>query len=201
MKTLALIAALVALTHISFSQDYMDEIASKACECLDAVPETVELEKFNMELGLCMTNAATPYGKQLKKDYGIDLTEIDTQGEELGRIIGLRMVSICPQSLVKLVNKVNEDEAGEPAAGVTIGEVTAISDGKFVEFSIKDQLGKTSKYYWLTFVESNTELATDYKNLMDKPVQVTYSSQEFFDARIGEYRIFYVIEKLEVRDE
>ena len=39
-----------------------------------------------------------------------------------------------------------------------------------------------------------------YKNLIDKNVQVTFLPQEFFDARIGEYRTLNVILKLEITE-
>jgi hypothetical protein len=198
MKIKIFIAILIMTTNIAFSQDYMDDIALKACECLSTVSDTLETERFNMELGICMIDAASPYKKQLKKGYKIDFNKIDTQGKELGRIIGLRMASVCPDALMKMVNKVNNKKNNDISENIIEGQVTAIIDDKFVEFSIKNELGKNSKYYWFTFIESNTDLSTDYKTLTDKFVQVTFTSQEFFDARIGEYRAFNIIQKLEI---
>jgi hypothetical protein len=198
MKTLIFIAVLILTTNVSFSQDYMDNIALKACECLNTVSDTLEPERVNMELGLCMINAASPYKKQLKEDYNIDFNKIGNQGAELGRIIGLRMAAVCPDNMIKMVNKVNKNGSNNMSESTIEGKITGILDDKFVEFSIKDNKGKTSRYYWLTFIESNTELSTDYKKLIDKNVQITFISQEYFDARISEYRTFHIIKKLEV---
>jgi hypothetical protein len=196
------IAALVMTTNIAFSQDYMDDIALKSCECLSKIPDTLETETFNIKLGLCMIDAASPYKKQLKKDYKIDLNKIDKQAGKLGKVIGLRMASVCPDALMKMANRSENKKSDDSITENTIeGQITSIIDDKFVVFSIKNELGKISKYHWFTFIESNTDLSTDYKTLTDKFVQVTYRSQEFFDARIGEYRIFNVIQKIEIINE
>jgi hypothetical protein len=198
MKTKFFIALFLMTSHFAFSQDYMNEIALKSCECLGNVSDTLASERFNMELGVCMMNAASPYKKLLKSDYKIDFSRIDEQGEELGRIIGLRMLEVCPDALIKM--STNYKKNNDNVESTIKGQISAITDDKFIEFSIKDELGKTSKYHWLTFVESNLDLPTNYKKLTDQFVQVTFISKEFFDARIGEYRKINIIQKLEKLD-
>ena len=186
--------------NVAFSQDYMDKIAQKTCDCLNTIPDTLETDAFNIELGLCMLVAAEPYKKKIKKDYKIDLNKMDEgQGEEFGRIVGMRLAAICPSSLIRVANRrdTKKEEVMEGGNRVE-GKVTAIIDDKFVEFSIKDESGKTSKYYWFTFIKANVNLSSDYKTLLDKEVKITFISQEFFDARINEYRSFNVIQKLNV---
>jgi hypothetical protein len=68
------------------------------------------------------------------------------------------------------------------------GVITKIENDHFVILSIKDEQGKISKYYWLTFIQSNTELSTKYKSLIGKKVNITYTSQDFFDPKLDEYR-------------
>jgi predicted ATP-dependent protease len=176
----------------------MNDIALKACECLTTLSDELEQDDATMEIGLCLMDAAKPYQKQIKKDYDIDFINIDVQGEELGKIIGLEMASVCPRSLIKMANMVNNQKSVENSENVSTGEVTAISNDKFVELSIKNETGKISKYYWLTFIESNVELSNTYQTLKNKVVEVTYTTQEFFDARIGEYRSFKIIQKLDL---
>jgi len=198
MKIKILTALLLFTATLGFSQNYMEEIAIKACDCLNKVSDTLEKDRFNMELGLCMIEAASPYKKQLLKDYKIDLNKIDQQGEELGKLIGFKMGSVCPEGLIKIVNKVNKTEDNKPIENVIEGQLTSVIGEKFIEFSIKDFLGKVSKYYWLTFIESDIDLINDYKTLIDKNVRITFLTQDFFDARIGEYRPFNIIQKIEI---
>ncbi len=193
--------SLMAVTN-AFSQKYIDEIASKSCECIDNIPEDKSIQEAQMELGLCMLDASSPYKKQLKKDHGIDFSKIDTQGEKLGRIIGMKMAGICPTAVMRLVGNSQEKEEVETATSTNtfVGEVSSIEDSKFVVFTVKNELGKQTKFYWLTFIESNVELISDYKTLTGKSVNVTYIQQEFFDSRIGEYRVFNIIQNLEVTE-
>ncbi len=202
MKSKALLTTLLlTICTISFSQDYMDEIALKACECLHSVSDTLDTERYNMELGFCMIDAAMPYKKQIKKDYKIDLDRIDGQaGNELGQVIGLRMASVCPDAIMQVASKVNGEEEAEELEDVVVGYITKIDENKFIVFSLTDEKGKIMKFYWLTFIEAdlNFELTSQYKSLMNKMVQITYLPQEFFDYRIEEYRPFNIIQKLQI---
>jgi hypothetical protein len=200
MKIKILIVFLIISTGIATSQKYMDEIVLKVCECLSAMPEDMDPEKYNFELGICMINAAIPYKKQLLKDHKIDMNKMDLYGAELGKLIGVKMASVCPQALMKLVEKTNENKSDNKSDLTIQGQVTAISDDKFVEFTIRDESGKTSKYLWLTVIESTADLSAEYKSLINQFVQLSIISQEIFDPRIGEYRRFNVIRKLEMVD-
>ncbi len=102
MKRNILITILITISTIGFSQDYIDKIALKTCEFLNTVSDTIEPERLNLELGFCMIEAAKPYKKQLKRDYNIDFSKIDTYGKELGMIIGLKMTSVCPKCSIDL---------------------------------------------------------------------------------------------------
>ncbi len=180
-----------------FAQDYMDEIAKEACACLDQIPEQLDAEEYNMKLGFCMIEAALPFKKQLKKDHGVDMNKIDVEGEALGQLIALKMVGVCPEGLMKMADKVNEVDQQNDLNMLELkeyqGVISKVEDDQFVIFSVKNELGRNTKFYWLTFVESNIELSFKYKSLVDDLVKITYVSQEFYDARIGEYRIFNII--------
>lgn len=198
MKTKICIAVLLLMVNVSLSQDYLEEIALKSCECISSVSDTLDVDRYTLQAGLCMIETARPYKKQLKKDHGIDFNNIDKDGEELGRIIAFIMASLCPDALLKMVNVVNNQENSESLERIVEGEITNISDDKFVEFSVKENKGKVSRYQWLTFIESTLELSTGYKKLINSDVRITYIVQEFFDPRIGEYRSFNIIQKLEI---
>jgi len=108
------------------------------------------------------------------------------------------MASHCPDDLLQMVEKINGGDSSEELENIEQGTVTSIEDNKFVEFSLKNDKGKTSKYYWFTFIKSKIELPSDYKKLLDKNIQITFTEQEFFDVRIGEYRTFNVIQELKL---
>ncbi|MEZ4774586.1 MAG: hypothetical protein R3D00_15480 [Bacteroidia bacterium] len=195
---------LIFLGINGYAQDYLEKIAAESCECVDKIPDGLDRESFYMEAGFCMIQAAGPYKKKIKSDLDIDLDNIVTDGEKLGKVLGMKMALICPSVIVKMANMDDETEDSEIEPTNQIysltGKITSIEDDFFVTFSVKDDAGKTVKFYWITFVESNTELIDSYKDLLEKSVRISYIAQEFFDPRISEYRIFNIISKIEVLD-
>ena len=195
MKQLLLIALCVLLCNNGFSQEYMDIIAKESCECFDRIQDTLEEEAYFFEIGICMIDAAMPYKKRLKKDYDINLDKIDIAAEELGRLIGLKMASVCPEALLKMTqraNKIEENDIEQSSRGI----VTKVEDDFFVVISSQDESGRITKYYWLTFVESEQDLTNSYETLVGKSVDIVYEALEFFDPRILEYRQFLIIKKI-----
>lgn len=202
MKYIILLSLISSSLFVN-AQDFMDKITQKSCECIDNIDENLEKSQYNMELGVCMIEASMPYKKQLKKEYKIDLERIETSGEDLGRLIGVKMATACPNSLLRMVNKSganDEDSEDEAEESVISGKVTSINADKFVEFTIEDSDGKQTVCYWFSFIESDLNLINQYKSLKDKQVQVNVVSQEMFDARINEYRMVNVIKELQIED-
>lgn len=187
------------VNYLLSQKDYMSIITDKSCECLSEIEETPDTEKFNMQLGLCIIEAASPYKKQLKADHNIDLDKIDTQGEKLGQLIGFRMASVCPDQILKASKGAFEDDEYDQEFYYTTGTIVKIEKEQFVVFSIKnDDDGKTSKYYWLGYVDSEIDLQIEYNNLTGKSIELYYRVDELFDARIDEYKSFNVIEEIEL---
>ncbi len=192
---LLLIATLAFCSNSTQAQAYLDVITEKSCSCLEKIPDTIKTEELHMKLGICMLEAAGPYHKQLKSEYGIDLEKNDDSGEKLGKMIGMKMATKCPTALLKLANRADEGDKTEKSVK---GIITKIENEAFVVFSLKDEQGKITKFYWFTFIESSAELTSKYKDFVGKTVEITYSNQEFFDPKIEEYRAFSVIYKMDI---
>lgn len=197
MKSLFTIIAVLFTASLP-AQEYLEKIAKESCSCTKSVSDTSNTERMYMELGLCMLKAAEPYKKQLKKDYNINLNNMETEGEALGKIIGLKMATICPDVLINLSRKENAGtKTTELSQDFFQGRVTKIEKDFFVIFSVNDNAGKSLKFYWLTNAESNIELVNNYEKLFDKDVKVKYHAMLLFDPRISDYRNFNVIDKIE----
>jgi hypothetical protein len=197
MKYLLLITSLT-FSYNAVSQDYMEKIAIKSCECLDKLSEDEDSQQTKVEVGLCIIEAASPFQKQLKKDHNIDFKKIDEHGEQLGQLVAMKMASVCPTQLIGFAKKINgENESAPKSESLFIsGVVTHIEDDIFVILSVKDESGKIVKFYWLSFINSELNLADTYKTLLDKRVNLSYSTTEYFDPRIKEYRPYNVIHML-----
>lgn len=224
MKNVLLIALLFSVNY-SFSQAYMDSIADRSCECINELPDTISNDEFTMRMGLCMMTSAEPYQKKLKKDFGVNFSQIadgDDDAEELGKVIGMRLISRCPDFVTKInkvmnsnymegkKNETNEyvvpqedlsspSDVMDPEADdmleveILEGVITKIENENFVVFSLRDETGKVTKFYWLTFVEADVDLSANYQSFLDKNVEIGYVKKEFYDPKINEYRTFNVI--------
>lgn len=209
MKKSLIILLLLSSFYTLHAQDYMEEIASQTCTCMTELPENLEEEERNMKLGLCMISAAMPYKKKIKKDHKIDLDRLgDGNGdaEKLGQMIGIKMVTVCPDAFLKFTQQITneatekaiQEESTTLSEKTTTGEITDINNDLFVVFSIKETSGKTTKYYWLTFIESDLDLPTSYKMLLGKNTTINYSETEYFDPKIKEYKMIRIIKSIQV---
>ncbi len=197
MKKTIFLSFVILLTFPLFGQDFMDTITEECCTCLQNSTNKPSTMNKEVELGLCILEAASPYEKQLKKHYDIDMAKIETEAEKLGHILGLKMATKCPEILLQMVDEVEGREAIDHGSKIT-GKVTKVHSETFVSLSIKESTGKVTEVYWLNPISSSFEMQTDYKKLEGIKVQVYYKEEEFFDARINTYRPFKVITQIEV---
>ena len=193
-----LILSLLFISFQGFSQNYVDEIAKNTCECISTLDNSADPEELTTQMGLCILKTAEPYSKKLKRDYKIDLEHIDTQGEELGRVIAVKMLSHCPESLMAMASLASDDDDefsdDEGTEVQTVkGKITKVDKELFMVFSLTDENGKASKYYWMTYVDSENGVIGGEKSLVGKDVKISYERLEFYDPKIEEYRLFNVI--------
>jgi len=185
------------------AQDYLDKIVEQACDCVGKLSEDLGTEGFTMQAGLCMIQAAEPYSKKLMKDYDIDLSKADVEGEALGRLLGLKMITACPEVIMRLAELANDSEEEFEAVDEyeflsSSGLITEIIEEPFVVFTMKEESGKVVKMYWLTFVDSEFAMMSQYSALLGRKVTIEYSEVEIFDPRLKEYRNINIIEALAV---
>lgn len=196
-KTLLIIAFIVLPALTSYSQDYMKKIAEKACTCVSEIPDEEELTGENF--GLCILEIAAQYSDELLRDHNIDMLNIDVQGEELGRKVALEMMTTCPDQIRRIAaSTAQEKEEVEDAYLEAEGLIKSIVDDSFVVFSLTDNEGRTSKFYWLTFIKSENDIQNDFENLEGKFVKIEYSTVEIYDPKIREYRNYNMIESLNI---
>src|SRR5690606_37974154 len=151
------------LLHSShaISQDYMDQIIDKACSCIDDdLIKISDVQQRNLKIGLCWIDAAIPYKKQIKTDYNINLDNINrVNSKKLGEVIGTKMVSVCPDKLMKITQEQLPTDTEISIETAFRGSVTKIENELFVVFSVKDELtGKVYKLLWLNHVKSQFDL-------------------------------------------
>ena len=138
------------------AQEFMDSIATQTCDCVSKVEDGLSEDRYVLEFGLCIIQAATPYQKEIKEELGIDFSQMDgPKGEELGTTIAMRMVNICPEALMKAAGDMEgSDFMEEPMeeSPTYQGTITKIEGEQFATFSVKEETGKVTKFYWITYI-------------------------------------------------
>lgn len=152
-------------------------------------------------LGNCMIEASKPYSEQLIHDHNIDFARIDKQGERLGQLIGAKMASVCPTELMDFAknmskSSIEEKENKTDTENKIKGVITSIETKDFVTITIKEPNGNFSTYLWLYKPKSYLDLISNYKNLNNKSILLSFEEQELFDWRASAYRIFKVIKSI-----
>ncbi len=197
MKKIVLILSLSFFSNSAFSQDYLDKIVIQTCDCFAKVPDTLSIDILQMKLGVCMITASDPYKKQLKKDFDVNLDNMDRgTSERLGRLVGVKFAGQCPEAILKMQGKKRPAVNIQPAT--LTGIITKIETNGFVTFAVKDEMGKTTTFYWLEFIESENDLPNTYASLTGKLVAISYKSNEYFEPKLNQYRQYFCITKFEI---
>ena len=136
MKKILFSLFLLGNVSTCFSQEYLDQIAKKSCECVERISATTKSETLSAEFGVCIIQSFTNDDKEkFQKDFGLSFKNILKDGEKIGSIIGTNMATQCPSTLVKLTATAKEN------TGKVAGVVTKIETDFFVVFSIKENNG------------------------------------------------------------
>lgn len=199
MKNLLVIVLVFCGIQSISAQNYLEKIGNATCECIEKLPKSDSEDERNMAIGVCMIKSAAPYKKQLKKYHKIDVSDFSNTKnmESLGALVGMEMATSCPDALMSLVGDSLDEDDIEESSDTMSGTITKIDKDLFVCFSIKSKdSGKTNKYYWLNEIETNMDLKEDYNNLVDKTVRFEFVTQELFDPKINDYRVFNIITEI-----
>lgn len=202
MRNWLLLLVVIIIHGTARAQDAMDAIAAKTCACASTLDTALTTEARNMQLGICMLQSAEPFKKELKKKYKIDLDNIDKDAEGLGRLVGYRMATKCPEQLARMVQDANAvpEEPSLPSGPVrkfmiqqTPGKLASIRSGQFLTLVVLAEDGRTLDLLLLG-------QADNVANLLRRPDQGrgatgiwSYTADELFDPLSRTFRPFYVI--------
>ena len=187
----------------SYSQeDFKKIIAQNTCKCVkDVKKENLTKKQIEFQFGICMFKVANPYKAEIKKEFGIDISDFSKKENmyKLGTEIGILMAQECPDVFEQFIPEDKNDTQTEEVVSseeLMNGEITKIEKENFVIFYLKGDNSILTKFYWISNVESNIELEKKYNELVGKKVNVTYYSADIFDHRINEYRKVNILSML-----
>ena len=180
----------------AYSQDVLETVAKEVCSCVTAKSEQMKnlpAEKFQMELGLCIVSSYSSHEKDLTAKYG-DVLGGEGVMEKLGRDIGFKMVTVCPDIMMSMVDD-DIPELEEAKASELQGQVVEIKSEQFLNVVIKDASGRTHSLIMLTFFEG-ANLLIESKIKKNDKVSVEYWEQEFYDVKAKDFRYYKVVQSI-----
>lgn len=205
MKKLVLFISFILSLNTITAKDMLDKIAENACNCFNEISNDITTEERNTKLGLCMLKYASPYSKELLKEYNINLEDIDNNdnAERLGKTVAMRMIKFCPEALMAFANASEEKEEEtkkEPTELVqsVTGIVLEITENPFVSFKIQNDNSAhlPAIYTWTGFIETEFPIVDNYKTLVGKYLDIDFVYQYYYEPKSKSYTEYRIIRKL-----
>ncbi len=195
----ALVGAFLAFSTAQ-AQDVLDKIAQESCSCATQVDTTADEEQRNIQLGLCMLQSASPYQKELKKKHGIDLNDLDRDGERFGELIGMRLALQCPE-FVALMTRLNAQgpDAEEPPPSPEMlwntleGTLSSVKSGQFLSLLVKRDDGSTIELLLLEHAENAEQVLRRPDQGRGTAGTWSYTTSDLYDPVSRSYRPFHVL--------
>lgn len=207
MKKIIILLLLISVNL--YSQEFLDEMAQKTCDCIQDIDlEEADASQIEIKLGMCIIKVIPDYKEDLKETFGLDLSTLNSPDmEETGRIVGERMVSICPDVFLAMSFKLNDEPSSEfesltesTSASVT-GKIIKVSGEPFVTVYVKDNQNRMVKLLWLGYFENSEDYIASEEEMKGLSVEIEYYSMNLYDSRIKDYVPYNIISTLKVTEE
>jgi len=204
MKNLLLITTCIVSTTTFAQKLSKDElqtaIAQETCTCING--KEVTRETYELDLGLCILDGINNHQKEVDKFYGKDVISNTSKMEELGRDVGFKMASECPEAFSILLEEELEDSeylydesedeySGDVALGVR-GKVIEIKTDGFLKLKVREESGEITEFIILEPFE-DSYLVRDRVLVLGDVIVVYYTEEELFDATLNKFMTFNVI--------
>ncbi|PHS07979.1 MAG: hypothetical protein COA88_07660 [Kordia sp.] len=192
-----IIAPILLLLSINmFSQEsIMDKVANATCEYLqqDEI-KSLTSDEMTAKLGLFMLSFYSDHEREFES-AGVKVDwNSGKSGEEFGQSIGIKMAGLCPDILMLLAGSTSDTDDYE--SFVIEGKLKSITGDEFSYINIKDTLGKSQKFLWLSNFKGSDRLI-DADKIKGIKVNVTYKKTECYSPKLKEYIIVKEIVEIE----
>lgn len=184
MKKIILFFVLSSLSM--FSQDVKDKIAKETCECSKKFDlDTMNSSDLEVKFGLCMLESYNNHINEFSENEKLNFND-GTQMEKFGEQIAMKMLSFCPDIILKLGEGYDEIEKGNTQDAVISGNYVGNDIDTFYNIIIKESNGETTKLIILDYFD-NVNLITDKLLKNNDGVNVSYYETQLFDAKLNKF--------------
>ncbi len=197
--SLFILLAGISLLHAQTSeQEILDQLANQACSCIKKSDITeFTQEKIQMELSLCFMQELGSLDDAKLKALDADMTDQSSM-MKLGQKIGMRMVSICPDVMMKMAQTQTQTQV--KSAGQASGTIKGITGNELSYIQLDDGTGDVNSFLWLSKVEGADAFLSNPQGMIGKKVKITFESMEIYSPKTKGYNNKKVITKIEVME-
>lgn len=197
------------ISLISFnaqSQDILESVTKEVCNCVEAKKDKLDTsnpQNLKMQLGLCILGSYSKHTAEIDKKYG-KIMDDEAAMEKFGEDIGMKMVTVCPETLMSFAGAITDDETADSTAVEEVkqedlfieGEIVAFKATDFVTIQVKDKNARVHNMLMLDYFETASLYTNNQIKVKDK-IKVSYTEIELYDPKQKEFRYFKVITALE----
>lgn len=187
----ALIGLFAGLLTPATAQDIKDKLAAEACDCIgEKDTDNMSTEDLQMQLSMCLMEAVGNNQAAFQEEYGtLNPSDQETM-QKLGQDIGMRMVTKCPQYMMKLANQQAPPQSAAPAptkkASSLQGTIKAVGGDEVAIVTVVEDNGRSHKLLWLDFFPGSDRLQNP-SEAVGKKVTVEYQEMEVYSPKAKEY--------------
>ena len=210
MRKLYLITILFLLTLApswgqAQSRDVLEIIADSCCAYIHTADTTLSKEAYTTQMGLYFLKYATPYKKELKSKYNLNLdAPTDETWEKLGELIVLKRVTICPDLIPLLTDKSSSSSSAsgsnqgtdDASNAYLVGTLVEVQKSQFATVVIKDVNGRNQKLLWMGYFD-RSDLLKNPDKLRSTEMKFYYKETELYNPQIEDYMTYKVLTKLQ----
>lgn len=184
----ALIGLFAGLLTPATAQDIKDKLAAEACDCIgEKDTDGMSTEDLQMQLSMCLMEAVGNNQAAFQEEYGtLNPSDQETM-QQLGQDIGMRMVTKCPQYMMKLANQQAPPASAAPEQkNVLSGTVKAVGGDEVGIVTVVEDNGRSHKLLWLDFFPGSDRLQ-NASEAIGKKVMVEFQEMEIYSPKAQEY--------------
>jgi len=158
------------------AQDIIETVTKEVCSCIEAKKDKLDEltpDKLKVQLGLCILSSYTAHEKQIKSKYG-NVMENEAAMDKFGGDVGVKMVTVCPETLMAIAGAAGEDvdeiAASAPEVLTVEGKITEIKNEQFTSILVKDKNSRVYTFIVLNYFDTSSVLSNnEIKKMMRFP--------------------------------
>ncbi len=189
------------------AQDVLDKVAEGSCSCVKQIDRSLKGDDLETQLGLCIVQQFSQHNDELKRQYHVTVDDLGTsKGKKLAEQVGVKMVSKCPDEMVRIVanSKASEGDGQAAAAGSTTGSfdgasVNDIIQGQYATVLVRDGSGREQKLLWLEYFDGSDLLKDGASAVKGKKFKIDYVEKEIYNPTLRDYVKTKVITRVAVK--